>query len=404
MSALVDPRFGARMKELLAEAGVSYRALAARTHYGKSYLHDLATGRKAPSAETAARIDDALGAGGQLVALAAVVPASYGDALDEEVEAIELARRVEASDVSDATLTRLERAADDFATTYATTPPVLLLPRVRRHLAYVARLVEARKTLDQQRRLLVAGGWLSLLAATLDVDLRQRGRAAARLDTAWQMAEHAGHREILAWTLETRAWDVLTEGDYPRAVALSQQAQAIAPAGSSAHIQAIAQEGRAWARMGQRAQTRGALDRVARLVSPMRQPDRPEHHYQYDPAKALSYTATTLAWAGDPAAEEYAREVVRQLEAAADGVARPRRVASARLDLGLALVAAGQPDEAAAQALAAITSGRIVPSNWWRARELVAGVRQAGISETQELLDAMRTYGRPLAIADGRGQ
>jgi len=74
MSAPVDPRFGARMRDLLAESGISYRALAARTHHGKSYLHDLAAGRKAPPPEVAARIDDALAAGGQLVALAAGGP------------------------------------------------------------------------------------------------------------------------------------------------------------------------------------------------------------------------------------------------------------------------------------------------------------------------------------------
>jgi hypothetical protein len=55
-----------------------------------------------------------------------------------------------------------------------------------------------------------------------------------------------------------------------------------------------------------------------------------------------------------------ARDVIAELQA--DG-ARPRRIASARLDLGLALLGAGLPDEAAEQARLAITSGRIVRSN-----------------------------------------
>src|SRR5687767_8004698 len=84
MSTLVDPRFGARMRELLAEAGISYRALAARTHYGKSYLHDLATGRKAPSVDVATRVDAALAASGHLAALATATnadaePSGWGD-------------------------------------------------------------------------------------------------------------------------------------------------------------------------------------------------------------------------------------------------------------------------------------------------------------------------------------
>lgn len=65
-----DP-FAVRLRELLNERGTSYRALAARTFYSKSYLHDLATGRKPPAPDVAARLDEALGAGGQLAALAA---------------------------------------------------------------------------------------------------------------------------------------------------------------------------------------------------------------------------------------------------------------------------------------------------------------------------------------------
>src|SRR6185503_9346539 len=96
---------------------------------------------------------------------------------------------------------------------------------------------------------------------------------------------------------------------------------------------------RAWARMGKAAETRGVLSRVDRLVGPLHTPEHPEHHYQYDPGKALAYTATTLSWVGDPAAVGYATNVIDQLQAGgADGVARPRRVASARLDLALALL------------------------------------------------------------------
>jgi hypothetical protein len=99
---------------------------------------------------------------------------------------------------------------------------------------------------------------------------------------------------------------VLTAGDYPRALALSQTAQRIAPAGSSAEIQATAQEGRLWARLGQPRDN--AISRVQSIAGSMAQSDRPEHHYIYDPTKALAYTATTLAWIGDTAAEGFARQ------------------------------------------------------------------------------------------------
>lgn len=254
------------MRELLAARGMSYRVLAARNFYAKSHLHDLATGRKSPTIEAAGRIDRALDADGELI--------DYVRTTD--VDALELARRVAASDLGRETLEQLEATADDLAVAYATTPPEQLLPQIRQHLTYVGHLVDVRKTLDQHRRLLVAGGWLALLGATVHIDLQQRAVAEVRLRTAREMADQSGHSEMAAWCLETQAWNVLTTGDYARAVALSRQAQETAPRGSSAHIQATAQEGRAWARMGAAAETRDALRRTARLVSPLAAPDRPE--------------------------------------------------------------------------------------------------------------------------------
>ncbi|MEV4708995.1 helix-turn-helix transcriptional regulator [Actinoplanes sp. NPDC049316] len=378
--------FAEQLRRLRTERGLSLRELAAAVHYGKSYLHELETGRKPATEAVAARLDNALGAGGRLAAT--LRPATMDDA-GSEIEALELARRVAASDVGAETLDRLERAVDAMAMAYATVPPADLLPRVRRHLDYVSTLVDARKTLVQHRRLLVVGGWLSLLRATLHVDLRQSAAAGAYLSAAAEFAGQAAHHEIAAWCLETKAWEALTDGDYRQAVQLSQHAQEVAPRDSSAFIQAIAQEGRAWARLGDRARTRRVLDRVEHLADHRSDPELPEHHYQYDPAKAHAYAATTLAWAGDPAAEVVARHVIAELEA--EG-ARPRRIASAKLDLGLALLAADKPDEAAAAASEAIGSGRIVPSNWWRAREVVAGVQRAGILEARGLREQFEAF------------
>ncbi|MEV4638467.1 helix-turn-helix domain-containing protein [Actinoplanes sp. NPDC049548] len=379
-------QFADQLRRLRTRRGLSLRELAAAVHYGKSYLHELETGRKPATEAIARRLDEALAAGGRLVA--SLRPAAAED-VESEVEALELARRVTASDVGPETLDRLERAVDALAMAYATTVPAELLPRVRRHLEYVCALVDARKTLAQHRRLLVVGGWLSLLRATLHVDLRQSLRADAYLTTAAQLAEQAEHPEIAAWCLETKAWKVLTSGDHRQALELSQHAQEVAPRDTSAFVQASAQEGRAWARLGDRAQTRRTLDRVERLAEHRPHPENPEHHYQYDPAKARSYAATTLAWAGDPAAEAVAREVITDLE---EEGTRPRRIASARLDLGLALLAADKPDEAAAVTSQAIGSGRIVPSNWWRVSEVVAGVRLAGVSEACDLLEQYEAF------------
>jgi transcriptional regulator with XRE-family HTH domain len=323
-----------------------------------------------------------------------VVPAS-APTHDDEIEALELARRATASDVGTDTLQRLEMAVDDLAISYHRTPPAELLDHIRRHLAYVADLIDARKTLAEHQRLLVVGGWLSLLGATCHVDLHQRDAATARLRTAAGLARETGHAEIAGWCLETEAWQALTDGDYRQAVMLSQGAQAIAPTRSSAYIQASAQEGRAWARLGATRETRTQLDRVAALTGNLAAPDRPEHHYRYDPAKADAYTATTLAWLGDPAAEPYARQVLARMEAPSNGRIRARRVASARLDLSLTLIAADQPEEATHETLTAVTSGVLVPSNYWRAGEIIGAVEAAHVPEVTELREAYREFCGP---------
>lgn len=330
---------------------------------------------------TAARLD------GLLERDVATEPAPRAD---DEIEALELARRASASDVGEATLTQLELAVDDLATDYATWDPAALLDHTRQHLRYVGQLLDARKTLGEHRRLLVVGAWMSLLGATLHVDLLQQRPAVAWLRTAESLAREGGHEEIRAWCLETEAWRVLTLGDYPRAAQLALGAQQLAPYDSSALIQATAQEGRAWARLGDVHNTQRVVDRVNRMVSPLVRPDRPEHHYRYDPAKATSYTATTLSWVGDPAAVDFAREVIATLSADEVHGGRPRRLAVARLDLALALIGQGQVDEAVRSALDAVESGRVAPSNRWRALEVVRAVESAGTRIAAPLREAYR--------------
>ncbi|MEV5206894.1 helix-turn-helix transcriptional regulator [Micromonospora sp. NPDC053740] len=385
----VDPRFGAQLRALRTSKGLSLRALGQLAHRGKSHLHDLETGAKAPTPDTARHLDEVLRADGALVRL-------VDQPVDHDAEAGELLARVRASDVSAETLVRIEAGVDDLASAYALSRPFELLPRVRRQLAYVERLLDGRGTLAQRRRLVIAGGWLTVLRATVHIDLLQQPAAGAHLRTAMALAEHAEHPEIQAWCLETQAWDWLTRGDCRRAMNLSRQAQRVAPQGSSAYIQATAQEARVWARFGDVRGTRDALDRLELLTANLPVPERAEHHYRYDPTKALAYTATTLSWVGDPAAEQMARTALAELDPRGDGGERPRRSASARLDLAMALVAGDQPDEASVVAADAVRSGRVVSSNWWRAREVLRKVEGTGTAEAAAFREVYEAY-RPVA-------
>jgi transcriptional regulator with XRE-family HTH domain len=387
--------FGTELARLMAARGVGVRELARMVPCNPGHISNLRSGKARPSAELAEVLDERLEAGGSLCAL---VPADVrcrpqlaaiwdDSAAADEIAALELSRLVEATEVGTGTVERLELAVDELAIAYPSTPSAELYGRVRGYLGYFSRLLNARMTLAEHRRLLVVGGWMSLLAATTLIDLHRDHAAAAHLRTAAQLAREAGHAEIAAWCLETQAWQVLTAGDYQRAADISRAAQRIAPNTGSAFIQATAQEGRAWARLGAAAQTRAALSRVEALVSPLPMPERPEHHYRYDPPKAQVYVATTLSWLGDKAAESLARQVLAAIEAP-ETRPRPRRAALARLDLALALTAADKHDEAAGVTLEAIRSGRLAPVDDRRAREIVLAVAESGVPEAVELAEA----------------
>ncbi|GAB1641061.1 hypothetical protein KRMM14A1259_14840 [Krasilnikovia sp. MM14-A1259] len=66
--------FGARLRLLRQRRGLSVRDLATLSHHGKSYVHDLETGRRVPNLAVARRLDAALDAGVSLVQLAVPQP------------------------------------------------------------------------------------------------------------------------------------------------------------------------------------------------------------------------------------------------------------------------------------------------------------------------------------------
>lgn len=387
---------GRRLATLRRAAGQTQAGFAPLTGYGRSTVANVELGRQNVGRDFWARCDVGLDTGGTLAAgwddLQRAIQvhrrAQVSTFDDAELDALELARRVAASDVGEATLRRLEVLVDELAVAYPVSSPEELLRRVQTHLRYVARLLDGRKTLSEHRRLLVVGGWLSLLSATLSIDLALDPAATAGLRTAMCLAREAEHPEILAWCLETDAWRTLTEGEFPKAVELSRAAQVVAPRGSSAEIQATAQEGRAWARLRHPREANAAITRVGELLGPTTAPRRPQHHFHYDPGKYTAYTATTLAWLGDPAAEGSAREVIATLQSTRDSDKWPRRIASANLDLALALLTSERVDEAVSAGLEAVTSGRVVPSNQWRALEVLRAVESHNVREAEDLREA----------------
>lgn len=360
--------FAVELSRLRADSGRSLAQVADAAHVHRTYLSHVEHGRRWPSRSVAAALDDTFGADGALLARwesATTAPAPIRVTADDDALR-SLAEHAERSDVTVSVLDTIDVAVDEFARAYTRTAPADLLADVRTLARQVGALLAGRATLAQRRRLMVAGGWLALLAATLHVDLGYRRHAGTARAVASTLDRETEHGEIGAWAVEIDTWAALVDQDWRRAAALAEAGQGVAPAGSSAAVQLTAQRARAAARLGDGATVRAALDHAGRIID--RQPgDRSrDSHFAFDDRKLSGYTATTLAWVGDPAGERRARAVVD----AYAPFGPPRRLATARLDLGLILARARRPDEAAQLGMLAVDSGTLVPSNLWRADEL----------------------------------
>ena len=387
--------FGQALRRYRMAAGLSQSELASAAHLGQSDISRYERDRQRPAESTAAALAEVTGGGQWLLrTLGASDPTPVFSGDDAELAALELARRVEASDVGDSTLQGLEQRFEQLATAYPACSPNELAPRLHTQLSYVQQLLDAgRLSLSAHRRLVQLAGWLCLLAATVHIDRVEHAAASAYLRTAESLAGHAEQAEIRAWCAETEAWRQLTSGDAQAALALSQRAQQLAPKGSSARLQSTAQEGRARARLGDTSGTYRVLETVHALADGLERRHEPEHHYQYDTGKLAAYTATTLAWIGDPAAVEQAAATAERFRPSS-GSGWPRRYASAHVDLALGASKLGEHQQAADALRTALDSGVLVPSNYWRAGEVVTALTQAGVPVAAEL---QRSYRRLLS-------
>src|ERR671934_696535 len=283
-------------------------------------------------------------------------------AADGAVEAAELARAAEASDLGAGTLDNIDLAVDRLCRSYASAPPALLIPRVQARLRGLRRLHTGRVNLAQRRQLLVAGGWLATLLATLQFDAGDQPAAEDSRDAALQLGKAAGHQEIMAWSFELLAWFALVNHQPRQALDLAQQGLTLAP-NTSAGVQLAMQQARVWARLGQRRETEEALRAGATALARLPPPAHPEHHFAFDAPKLTFYAAMCFTWLHQTEqAEEHARQVIAH-STETPGVLRwPTRLAVAQVDLSLLAAQRGQPDEAALRGTAALDSGRVVAS------------------------------------------
>lgn len=264
--------------------------------------------------------------------------------VDETAQLLEVTRMAEASDLGAGTLEDLTFVVDRLCRDYPTVPALTLRDRVKGQLRQALRLLNGRTTLDQHRELLVHAGWLACLLGCVYYDLGDRAAAEMARRAAARLGGQAGHGEIVGWSWEMAAWFNLVEHRYADVVAASEAG--LEGAGvTNAGVQLTLQAAKGYAKMGDR-RAGNALRQGQKLLAQRPAAEHPEHHFVFDASKFEFYAATIYTWLGeDDAAEEHAREVVRQCETSS-GIRWPMRLADVRIDLALIAGRRGDLDEA----------------------------------------------------------
>ncbi|WP_436501447.1 XRE family transcriptional regulator [Actinokineospora sp. HUAS TT18] len=309
------------------------------------------------------------------------------------MDTLEIVSRLQASDVDEATLRAVRITVEKLCGEYAYGNPADLLTEGRSWLRRIVEMQEQRLSFVQRRDSLELAGWLALLVGCVEYDVGDRRAAEATRKAALSLGQEVGHPGVQGWAHEMRAWFALTSGDYRGAIAAAQAGQAASSTHSVA-VQLHAQEAKAWARLGDQAAMRAALDRGRELLEALPYPDNIENHFVVDPAKYDFYAMDCYRHVGDDRlARALAEDVIRD-GSDFDGRERsPMRISEARFTLGVAAAQEGDLDEALDQGRRAISAGRTsLPSLAMSSRELVRALseRYADVPATREYVAQVR--------------
>ncbi|MFI7060326.1 helix-turn-helix domain-containing protein [Kribbella sp. NPDC050124] len=347
--------FGDRVREYRDHRGWSLGDLARATHYSRGHLSNVENGRKAPTEELVRACDRALRAKGELIGAFETEAVARLDMTPWETA--ELVQRMQASDTTARTLETLHATVEELCCQYNRRDALELRREAHTWLQHVAELLHRPSGLKAHQELLVAGGWLALLAGCVEYDLGLRSAAEATRTAAVQLGVEAEHHEIVGWGHEMTAWFALTQGRFRQAVDAAQRGQEVAKF-SSVHVQLIAQEAKAKARLGESG-LGDLLESGRAMLERLPYPDRPDNHFKVDPAKWDYYSMDVHRIGGDnDRARTHAQTVIRD-NIAPDGTElSPMRISECRLTLGFVAGREGDLEQAVGLGLDGLREGR----------------------------------------------
>lgn len=266
--------FGDLLRGLRVARGYGVRELARRVPCSATAVSDLERGRRGVSSSLARRLDELVGAGGELVALLAPAPV---DPARLEI-AVERPGRADPAVVDHlagllATQRRLEDAAGSAP----------LVAPARAHLGMVTELIRGAPDGAYRTRLVDVGAQWAQFAAWLCTTTDAHAQGRQLYGTALEWATEAGNADMVATVLSMRGHLAWVTGRTRAMIELSRAA-CWAPASAGIHALAAQQEARGLAIAGDARTADDRLDRAEELIHQAVEQPQPAWIYFYDPA------------------------------------------------------------------------------------------------------------------------
>ena len=295
--------FAEALTALMAERGVSGSALARQVPCDRALISRYLSGRQQPSRRIAGRIDEVLGAGRELAALA-LVPAVLGSGLNPDIRerlawTREHPRLIDQAVVQSlAGVLEAQRHAEDTLGSAAILKPVMA------QLAVVGDLVTEARGPARPALVDVAGQWAQF-AGWLHASTRNDAGAIRLNDRALEWATEAGDVNLISEVVSMKGRVAWMAGYPGPVIGLSQAAQRDPRAFPGQHAISAAQEARGHAMAGDAdAAERKLADAMAKAHAADERPEEsPPWLYYHSPAFfelqqgiVLSYFAEVLRY------------------------------------------------------------------------------------------------------------
>jgi Helix-turn-helix domain len=361
--------FAGTVRHWMSQRGMSVRGLARAAHYDQGLLSKVLNGHRPYSPYLAARLDDALGAGGEIEAAAWAAPAKPPQRASSRkapraVEALRVAMSggTDGAETMGIVADGLAELVQHYAHAVAVAPSAAVYDELVAVRSF-AGMLPARSPARQRQNLAVAGGWLSSLLAVSATDLGDHAAAAVWCSDTERRARDGGCPELLGWAALTRSLIAWYQGDPMRSVLAARKGQADGQPGTAAHARLAAQEMRCAAMVGDIAGMADARRRAADAMSALESSVPASGAYSVPQDSDPPYTATSLLLMGKyREAAEITRRVIETAYSPRSRAPGDQPTAYSRtlLILALAVAGLGEADEAAAAGAKALQAGPVV--------------------------------------------